>query len=115
MYYIYSHYTIISYLALKRIQTTCLLNHVSRLISLCLSPCHYLFFSIAHGSQLLSYYRFHHNPGILIKRANNISDSVVVSIPACHAGDLGSIPSQRVVSRLLVVVFDIFVLEEGAI
>jgi hypothetical protein len=25
-----------------------------------------------------------------------ISDRIVASIPACHAGDLGSIPSQRV-------------------
>lgn len=31
----------------------------------------------------------------LVNLDMSFSDSIVVSIPACHAGDLGSIPSQR--------------------
>ena len=40
-------------------------------------------------------FRINYKKSVVVRHRQFVSDSIVASIPACHAGDLGSIPSQR--------------------
>jgi hypothetical protein len=46
-------------------------------------------------------FRINYKKSVVVRHRQFVSDSIVASIPACHAGDLGSIPSQRDIFDLL--------------